>query len=154
MVAIIGGEPKRFRPLVDLYREAGRRAGHSPEKLGVGLHSIGFLGDTTRQAADDFYPGYAHTFTEIGKERGWPPTTRAQFDAVRGPTGALLIGDAETVVEKILYVNEALGGLSRITFQMGVSTLPHPKMLRAIEILGTRVAPMVRKELTASAAQA
>jgi probable LLM family oxidoreductase len=96
MVAIIGGEPKRFRPLVDAYREAGRRAGHPAEKLTVGLHSIGFLGDTTRQAADDFYPGYAHTFTEIGKERGWPPTTRAQFDAVRGPTGALLIGDAET----------------------------------------------------------
>ena len=154
MVAIIGGQPARFRPLIDLYREAGRRAGHSPEKLSVGLHSIGFLGDTTEQAADDFYPGYAHTFTEIGKERGWPPTTRAQFNAVRGPTGALLIGDAETVTEKILYVNEALGGISRITFQMGVSTLPHQKMLRAIEILGTRVAPLVRKELAASPARA
>jgi probable LLM family oxidoreductase len=135
MVAIIGGEPRRFRPLVDAYREAGRRAGHPAEKLTVGLHSIGFLADTTQQAAEDFYPGYAHTFTEIGKERGWPPTTRAQFDAVRGPTGALLIGDAETVAEKILYDNEVLGGISRITFQMGVSTLPHHKMLRAIEIL-------------------
>jgi probable LLM family oxidoreductase len=154
MVAIIGGEPKRFRPLIDLYREAGRRAGHSSDKLIVGLHSIGFLGDTTKQAADDFFPGYAHTFTEIGKERGWPPTTRAQFDAVRGPTGALLIGDAETVAEKILYVNEVLGGLSRITFQMGVSTLPHQKMLRAIEILGTRVAPIVSRELAAVAARA
>jgi probable LLM family oxidoreductase len=154
MVAIIGGEPKRFRPLVDLYREAGRRAGHSAEKLTIGLHSIGFVGDTTKQAADDFYPGYAHTFTEIGKERGWPPTTRAQFDALRGPTGALLIGDAETVAQKILYVDEALGGLSRITFQMGVSTLAHPKMLRAIEILGTRVVPIVRKALTASPARA
>jgi probable LLM family oxidoreductase len=147
MVAIIGGEPRRFRPLIDLYREAGRRAGHPAERLRVGLHAIGFLADTTRQAADDFYPGYAHTFTEIGKERGWPPTTRAQFDVTRGPMGALLIGDAPTIVEKILYVNEALGGLSRITFQMGVSTLPHEKMLRAIEILGTRVAPMVRHEL-------
>jgi probable LLM family oxidoreductase len=154
MVAIIGGEFKRFRPLVDLYREAGRRAGHTPEKLTVGLHSIGFLGDTTQQAADDFYPGYAHTFTEIGKERGWPATTRARFDAMRGGTGALLIGDAETVAEKILYVNEVLGGISRITFQMGVSTLPHPKMLRAIEILGTKVAPLVRKELAASAVRA
>ena len=152
MVAIIGGEPKRFRPLIDLYREAGRRAGHSADKLSVGLHSIGFLGDTTVEAAEDFFPGYAHTFTEIGKERGWPPTTRKQFDAVRGPTGALLIGDAETVAKKILSVNEVLGGLSRITFQMGVSTLPHPKMLRAIEILGTRVAPMIRKELAISAA--
>jgi probable LLM family oxidoreductase len=154
MVAIIGGEPKRFRPLIDLYREAGRRAGHSADKLSVGLHSIGFLGETTEEAAEDFFPGYAHTFTEIGKERGWPPTTRKQFDAVRGPTGALLIGDAETVAKKILYVNEVLGGLSRITFQMGVSTLPHPKMLRAIEILGTRVAPLIRKELTASSARA
>ncbi len=153
MVAIIGGEPRRFRPLIDLYRKTGREAGHSAEQLVVGLHSIGFLGDTTQQAADDFYPGYAHTFTEIGKERGWPPTTRAQFDAVRGPTGALLIGDAETVAKKILYVNEALGGISRITFQMGVSTLPHQKMLRAIEILGTRVAPIVRKELAASSAR-
>src|SRR4030081_180530 len=148
MVAIIGGEPKRFRPLVDLYREAGRRAGHPAEKLVVGLHAIGFLGDTTQEAADDFYPGYAHTFTEIGKERGWPPATRAQFDALRGPTGALIIGDAEKVAEKILYVNEVLGGLSRITFQMGVSALPHQKMLRSIELLGTRVAPNVRKQLT------
>jgi len=147
MVAIIGGEPKRFRPLIDLYREAGRRAGHPEEKLLVGLHAIGFLGDTTQEAADSFYPGYAHTFTEIGKERGWPPATRAQFDALRGPTGALLIGDAETVARKVLYVNHVLGGLSRITFQMGVSALPHDKMLRSIEILGTHVAPKVRKEL-------
>ena len=147
MVAIIGGEPKRFRPLIDLYREAGRRAGHPEEKLLVGLHAIGFLGHTTKEAADDFYPGYAHTFTEIGKERGWPPATRAQFDALRGPTGALLIGDAETVARKVLYVNQVLGGLSRITLQMGVSALPHDKMLRSIEILGTHVAPKVRKEL-------
>src|SRR5437879_1067753 len=148
MVAIIGGEPKRFRPLIDLYREAGRRAGHSAEKLIVRLHAIGFLGDTTQEATDDFYPGYAHTFTEIGKERGWPPATRPQFDALRGPTGALIIGDAENVAEKILYVNEVLGGLSRITLQMGVSALPHQKMLRSIELLGTRVAPNVRKQLT------
>src|SRR5438128_8594698 len=154
MVAIIGGEPKRFRPLIDLYREAGRRAGHSAEKLIVGLHAIGFLGDTTQRAADDFYPGYAHKFTEIGKERGWSPATRAQFDTLRGPTGALLIGDAKTVVKKILYVNEVLGGISRVTFQMGVSTLPHEKMLHAIEILGTRVAPIVRSELSVTQVRA
>jgi probable LLM family oxidoreductase len=149
MVAIIGGEPARFRPLIDIYREAGRRAGHPTEKLIVGLHCIGFVADTTKEAADTFYPGYAHTFTEIGKERGWAPTTRGQYDLQRGPKGAFLIGDAETVAEKMLYVNKALGGISRITFQMGVSTLPHEKMLRAIEILGTRVAPIVRKELGA-----
>src|SRR5882724_6598862 len=150
MVAVIGGEPKRFRPLIDLYREAGRRAGHPAEKLIVGLHAIGFIGNTTESAADEFYPGYAHTFTEIGKERGWPPATRAQFDALRGPTGALLIGDAETVANKLLYVSEALGGLARITFQMGVSALPHQKMLQSIELLGTSVAPIIRKELSAS----
>jgi probable LLM family oxidoreductase len=150
MIAIIGGEPHRFRPHIELYREAGRRAGHASEQLRVGLHCIGFLADTTQQAADDFFPGYAHTFTEIGKERGWPPTTRAQFDATRGPKGALIIGDAATVTEKILYINEALGGISRITFQMGVSTLPHPKMMHAIEILGGRVAPMVREQLAVS----
>src|ERR1700676_3553311 len=150
MVAIIGGEPHRFRPLIDLYREAGIRSGHKPEQLKVGLHMIGFVADTTKEAADVFFPGYAHTFTEIGKERGWPPTTRAQFDALRGPKGALLIGDVDTVAKKILYDNEVLGGISRITFQMGVSTLLHEKMLRAIEILGTRVAPIVRKELAAA----
>src|ERR1700686_3607599 len=111
MVAIIGGEPRRFRPLIDLYREAGRRAGHSPEQLTVGLHSVGFLADTTDEAAEIFFPGYAHTFTEIGKERGWPPTTRAQFDAVRGPTGALLIGDAKTVAKKNLYLKKGLGAM-------------------------------------------
>jgi probable LLM family oxidoreductase len=147
MVAIIGGEPHRFRPLIDLYREAGRRAGHAPGQLTVGLHCIGFLADTTDEAADDFYPGYARTFTEIGKERGWPPSTRAQFDAVRGPTGALLIGDAATVAQKIVTINEALGGISRLTFQMGVSTMPHRKMMHAIEILGTRLAPMLRRQL-------
>lgn len=147
MVAIIGGHPERFRPLVDLYREAGARAGHPPERLSVGLHAIGFLGDTTDQAAEDFFPGYAYTFTEIGKERGWSPTTRSQYDALRGPRGALLIGDAETVAKKIVSFHRALGGLSRVTFQMGVSSLPHAKMMRSIEILGQEVAPIVRNAL-------
>jgi probable LLM family oxidoreductase len=147
MVAIIGGQQHRFRPLIDLYREAARRAGHEQKQIRVGLHMLGFLGESTQAAADDFYPGYATMFTEIGKERGWPPTTRTQFDLTRGPKGAFLIGDAETVVEKILYTNEALGGLSRLDFQMTVATLPHAKMMRAIEILGTKVAPAVRKEL-------
>jgi len=154
MVAIIGGEPHRFRPLIDLYREAGVRSGHKPEDLKVGLHMVGFVADTTNEAADVFFPGYAYTFTEIGKERGWPPTTRAQFDALRGPKGALLIGDVDTVAKKIVYVNEALGGVTRITFQMGVSTLPHPKMLRAIELLGTGVAPAVNNQLAAAVANA
>ncbi len=147
MVAIIGGEPHRFLPLIKLYREAGIRAGHAPEKLRVGLHCLGYVADTTAQAADEFYPGYAKAFTEIGRERGWPPTTRAQFDAVRGPTGALHVGDAELVAEKILRQNEVLGGISRFSFQMSVASLSHQKQMHAIEILGTRVAPLVRQEL-------
>jgi len=153
-VAIIGGESRRFRPLIDLYREAGRRAGHAAEQLPVGVHAVGFLADTTEQAADDLFPAYAYVFNRIGKERGWPPVTRAQFDATRGPTGALLVGGPEAIAEKILSIDEALGGISRITFQMGVSTLPHEKMLHAIEILGTQVAPTVRSELSVTPVRA
>jgi probable LLM family oxidoreductase len=149
MVAIIGGPPARFRPLIDLYREAGRRAGHPAENLRVGIHAIGFLGDTTRQAADGFLPGLAHTMTEIGKERGWSPPTREQFEEEIGPEGAYLVGDANAVAKKILYVNEALGGIAQITFQMGVSYVAHETMQRSIEILGKKVAPIVRAELPA-----
>jgi probable LLM family oxidoreductase len=152
VVAIIGGEPHRFRSLVDLYREAGRRAGHAPEQLTVGIHSHGFVGDTTAQAADDLYPFYAQTFNKIGRERGWPPTTRAQFDASRSATGALLVGDPDAVAEKILYENEVLGGVSRISIQLTAGTVPHKKVMRAIELLGTRVAPIVRREVGASLA--
>src|SRR5271155_1546384 len=111
MVAIIGGEPRRFRPLVDLYREAGRRAGHPLDRLKVGIHALGYVADTDRQAADEFFPGYARSFTEIGKERGWPPITRRQFEALLEPEGALLVGDPRTVAGKILSVSEALGGI-------------------------------------------
>jgi probable LLM family oxidoreductase len=144
MVAIIGGEPRRFRPLIDLYREAGRRAGHSPEKLKVGIHALGYVADTDRQAGDEFFPGYAQAFTEIGKERGWPPVTRRQFEAVRSPMGAMLVSEPAAVAEKILQVSETLGGISRLTFQMSVASLPHAKHMSAIELLGTKVAPLVR----------
>jgi probable LLM family oxidoreductase len=150
MVAIIGGEHRRFRPLIDLYREAGTRAGHSPQQLKIGVHSLGYLAEKFATAADDFFPGYAESFTAIGRERGWPPVTRAHFDSQLGPTGALLVGDPETVVEKILNINEWLGGISRLTFQMSVAALPHAKMMRAIEILGTKVRPMVHAALASS----
>jgi len=153
MVAIIGGEHSRFRPLIDLYREAGLRAGHSLEQLKVGIHSLGYVDEDFTTAANDFFPGYAQSFTQIGKERGWPPMTRGHFNAQLGPTGALLVGDPETVVEKALQVNEALDGISRLTFQMSVAALPHAKMLRAIELLGTKVAPMVRNSLASSRLQ-
>lgn len=139
MVAIIGGEPHRFRPLIDLYRRAWAHAGHPPEKLKVGLHMLGYVADTDQKAADDFFPGYAHSFTEIGRERGWAPVTRAHFDALRGPEGALLVGSPDSVAEKILRVNEALGGIARLTFQMSVAALTHDKLMRAIELLGAEV---------------
>lgn len=144
MVAIIGGDPRRFRPLIELYRKAGREYGHPPERLKVGVHALGYVAPTTQEAADDFYPGYARAFTDIGKERGWPPATRAGFDIQRGPDGALLIGSADEVVEKIQRYNETLGGISRISFQMNASSLPHAKLMKAIEAIGTRVAPLVR----------
>ena len=147
MVAIIGGEPHRFRPLIDLYREAGRRAGFAAEQLKVGVHALGYVADTDAQAADDFFPGYAEAFTKIGRERGWPPVTRGQFEALRRPGGALLVSDAETVAEKVLRMSEALGGLARVSFQMSVAALPHAKLLHAIELLGSKVAPAVRKAL-------
>ena len=144
MVAIIGGEPRRFRPLVDLYREAGKQAGHSPDRLKVGVHALGYVAATTQEAADDFFPGYARAVTDVGKERGWPPVTRAGFDVQRGPLGALLIGSPDEVAEKILRHSEALGGISRISFQMNAASLPHAKLMQAIEAIGTRVAPAVR----------
>jgi probable LLM family oxidoreductase len=145
MVAIIGGETSRFRPLVDLYREAGRRAGHLPDQLKVGVHSLGYVAENTEEAVDDFFPGYAHTMTEIGKERGWPKMTRASFDSQRGPQGALLVGDPEEVVEKIVWQSKALGGISRITFMMNPASLPHAKLMRATQLIGTRVAPALRR---------
>lgn len=145
MVAVIGGETHQFGPLVELYREAGRSAGHSPDQLKVGLHSLGYVAETTQDAADDFYPGYARTMNKIGKERGWRPVTRASFDAQRGPKGALIIGDPDEVVEKIIRQSKALGAISRVTFQMDPGSLSHEKLMRAIDLLGKRVAPALRE---------
>ncbi|MBZ5858314.1 LLM class flavin-dependent oxidoreductase [Flavihumibacter profundi] len=144
MVAIIGGETHRFRPLVDLYRKAGAKAGHAPEKLKVGLHSLGYVAETTEEAINDYYPGYAETFTRIGKERGWPPVTRAQFNAQIGPTGALLIGSPEEVAAKILRHSESLGGISRVSFQMDNAGLSHARLQQAIALIGSRVAAAIR----------
>lgn len=144
MVAIIGGEPHRFRPLVDLYREAGKRAGHTPESLKVGIHALGYVAETDAQAADDFFPGYAASFSKIGQERGWGPVTRRHFDALLGPSGALIVGAPETVLRKIAHYDESLGGISRLSFQMSVAGLPHDRLTRAIKLLGSHVAPLVR----------
>jgi len=151
MVAIIGGETRRFRPLVDLYREAGRRAGFSADRLKVGVHSLGYVASTAKQAADDFFPGYARAFSSIGKERGWGPITRAQFDAQLTPNGALLVGTPDEVAAKILRHSEALGGISRITFMMNGSSLSHLNLMSAIDLIAARVAPVVREKVASAA---
>ncbi len=145
MVAIIGGETHHFAPLVNLYREAGEKAGHQPEKLKVGIHSLGYVANTTQEAMDDFYPGYAASMTKIGKERGWPPMTRSRFEAQTGPRGALVVGGPEEVAAKILRHSEALGGISRFTFQMDTAEVPHEKLMQAITLIGTIIKPMVNK---------
>ena len=147
MVAIIGGQPKQFRQLIDLYRESGRRAGHPPEQLRVGIHMIGFLADTTEQAMETFWPAYREAFGRIGKERGWPPPSRPQFDTLCSPAGALMVGDAETGAAKIVAAHEALGGFSRLTILLDNRVLTHREVMRATEILGTDVAPIVKKAL-------
>ena len=143
MVAIIGGETRSFKPLIDLYREAGKRTGHLPHQLKVGIHSLGYVAGSAREAVDDFFPGYAHSMNEIGKERGWPPITRRDFEAQRGPNGALLIGNPEEVTEKIIRHSKALGGISCITFMMNPASLPHEKLVQATELIGSRVAPVL-----------
>lgn len=150
-VAIIGGMPERFAPLVDLYRDAARRAGHDPAALAVGINSHGYVAEDSRRAADEFYPPYAYVMSQLGRERGWPPTSREQFEALRSPRGALLVGGPEEVAEKILFQHEIFGH-QRFLMQMSVGTLPHAQVMRSIELLGTRVAPMVREEVARRAA--
>jgi probable LLM family oxidoreductase len=145
-VAIIGGAPERFVPLVDLYRDVARESGHDPAGLPVGINSHAYVADTSQRAADEYFPAYAAMMTRIGRERGWPPMTRPQFDQLRSPRGALVVGSPQEVAEKILFQHE-LFGHDRFLAQMSVGTLPHSQAMRAIELLGTEVAPIVRAEL-------
>jgi probable LLM family oxidoreductase len=150
MVAVIGGETHRFRPLIDLYRQAGKKAGYLPERLKVGLHSLGYVASTNEHAVKDFYPGYAASMTKLGKERGWPEMTRGRFEAQAGEKGALVVGDPHEVADKILRHSEALGGINRFTFQMDTSDLSHEKLIEAIELIGTKVKPIVNANLNQS----
>jgi probable LLM family oxidoreductase len=152
-VAIIGGQPERFRPLIDLYRQAAAQGGHDPAALPVGINSHAYVADTAQRAADEFFPSYAVMMNRIGRERGWPPLTRAQFDQGRGLHGHLMVGSPEEVVEKILFQHE-LFGHQRFLAQMSVGTLPHAQVMRSIELLGTEVAPVVRTEIAARTAAA
>jgi probable LLM family oxidoreductase len=143
MVAIIGGEPRQFGPLIDLYRRAGAQAGHPPEALRVGLHVFGFVAESTQAAADTIYPGWHEMFTKVSRERGFSPPSRPQFDATSGPNGAFFMGDPETVAEKLVRISGQLGGVDRISLQMTNPRLAHADLLRGIELLGTEVAPRV-----------
>jgi probable LLM family oxidoreductase len=151
-VAIIGGAPERFAPLVELYRDAAREGGHDPATLPVSINSHAYVADTSQRAADEFFPAYAAMMTRIGRERGWPPMTRPQFDQLRSPRGALVVGSPQEVAEKMLFQHE-LFGHDRFLAQMSVGTLPHAQAMRAIELLGTEVAPVVRAEVARRAAE-
>ena len=145
MVAIIGGETHRFRPLVDLYRQSGAKAGFTPDQLKVGLHSFGYAANTKEEAIDNFYPGYEKMMNNVGKERGWPPMTKANFESQIGELGAIVIGSPEEVAAKILRHSKALGGISRFSFQMDVG-LSHAQLLESIQLIGTKVSPLVNQE--------
>ena len=145
-IAIIGGQPARFAPLAELYRESGRRAGHDPARLKFSINSHGFLADTSQEALDLAYPAFAETMNRIGRERGWPPMSRAQFEASTGLHGANAIGSPQQVIDKILYQHE-LFGHDRFLLQLTVGPIPHDKVMRSIELFGAEVAPVVRREL-------
>ena len=148
MVAIIGGETERFRPLIDLYREAGRKAGFAPDQLKVGLHSPGYVAATNEEAIADYYPGYAELWTKLGRERGWPPVTKSKFDSLIAPKGVLVVGGPEQVAEKILRHSNALGGVDRFTFQMDNAGLSHQQLMSAIELIGHKVIPIIKQKAT------
>lgn len=145
-LAIIGGIPEHFAPLVDLYREAARRAGHDPSRLPLSINSHGYLADTSRRAADESFPSVAEVMNKIGKERGWPPLTKQQYDASRALPGHLAVGNPQEVAEKILFQHEIFGH-QRHLLQLTVGTLAHKQVMHAIELLGTEVAPLVCKEI-------
>ena len=147
-VAIIGGEPERFRGFVDLYRDAGRQAGHPEEKLKVAISSHGYIADDSRRAADEWFPSHAEVMSRIGRERGWPPETRAGFELSRGPRGALLVGSPQEVIDKILFEHDIFR-MDRFLLQMTVGSVPHRQVMRSIELFATVVAPAVRKAVAA-----
>jgi len=143
-LAIIGGAPDRFAPYVRYYRQLFREAGHDAGQLQVGINSPAFVADTSQGAADQFYPSYADTMSRIGRERGWSPMNREQYEYLRSPKGSLLVGSPQQVIDKILYEYE-LFGHSRFLAQMTVGTIPHAQVMRSVELFGTQVAPAVRK---------
>lgn len=149
-LAIIGGEPARFAPLFELYREAARRAGQEPSRLKTSVNVHGFIADSTQAAADQFYGPQAEVMNRIGRERGWGPTSRAQFDQAISPRGNLFLGDPDMVAEKIIR-HAKLFRNDRFLLQMAIGLMPHAQIMRGIELYGTKVAPLVRAALAESA---
>ena len=147
MVAVIGGETHRFRPLIDLYYEAAEKAGHDKASLKVGLHSLGFVSNSKEEAIERYYPGYRIWFNQIGKERGWPPVTMERFEQQIGDLGAYVIGGPEEVAEKLVRHSEALGGLSRFTFQIDNAGLTHEDLMETYTLIGEKVKPLVLERL-------
>jgi alkanesulfonate monooxygenase SsuD/methylene tetrahydromethanopterin reductase-like flavin-dependent oxidoreductase (luciferase family) len=145
-LAIIGGLPERFVPFVELYRRTFQNSGHNMANFQLGINSHVYVADDSQQAANEFFPTYAHMMSRIGRERGWPPTTRQQFEAMRSEKGSLLVGSPQEVTDKILYEFELFGN-TRFLAQMSVGTLPHHQMMRSIELYGTKVVPEVKKAL-------
>src|SRR6185437_11389028 len=152
-LAIIGGEPERFAPLVALYRDVAGRSGHDVSQMPVGINSHLYLADASQRAAEEFFPSYAEVMTRIGRERGWPAVTRRQFEAARAARGALFVGSAQEVIDKILFQYE-LFHHQRFLAQVSVGTMPHDRVMHAIELLGVAVAPVVRRETAAAAGDA
>lgn len=146
VLAIIGGSPLQFAPLVKLYKEAAAHAGHDVSKLPIGSHSHGFIAEDTEMAADKFFPSTQASMNVLGRERGWGFYDRARFDAARSFEGALYVGDPETVAQKIIHLRKHVG-ITRFMLHVPVGTMPHDEVMRAIELLGTEVAPRVRKEI-------
>jgi len=145
VLAIIGGTPDRFVPLIELYRESARRAAHDPSLLPLAINSHGFIAENSQDATETFYPPYAQIMTKIGRERGWSPMTREQYEALRAPRGSLLVGSPQEVIDKMLYEHE-LFKCDRFLLHLSVGTMPHDQVMRSIELLGTKVAPVIRKE--------
>lgn len=146
VLAIIGGSPLQFAPLVKLYKRAAERSGHDPSKLTVASHSHGFIAETTEIAAEKFYPSTAQAMNVLGKERGWPPYTKETFDQARTLEGALYVGDVKTVAEKIIFLRKNVG-VTRFMLHMPVGSMPHEDVMNAIRLLGNEVAPLVREEV-------
>lgn len=145
-LAIIGGMPERFKPFVELFRDAARRAGHDPAQLPVSINSHGFISDDSQDAANTYFPSYQAAMNKIGRERGWPPVSRPQFESARALRGSDFVGSPDEIIEKILFQHE-LFGHQRLLLQLGLGGIPHAKMMRAIELLGTKIAPVVREEI-------